>query len=117
MTNVYVDFSKEIGPIKPMHATNNGPVYKFSADQRITNIDAFRAAGIPYARNHDAAFDISELLPGYYPFYMFNKFYEQGTQVATESDGGVDIAAIAAIGSFIFRKAFTFRIRCVKMDL
>ena len=57
MTNVHVDFSKRIGPIKPMHATNNGPVYKFAADQRVTNMDAFRAAGIPYARNHDAAFD------------------------------------------------------------
>ena len=43
-----VDFSKKLGPIKPMHATNNGPVYKFAADQRVTNMDAFRAAGIPY---------------------------------------------------------------------
>ena len=56
MTNLHIDFSRTVGPVKPMHAVNNGPVYKFAADQRITNMDAFREAGIPYARNHDAAF-------------------------------------------------------------
>ena len=56
MSNVKIDFTKSVGKIKPMHATNNGPVYKFASDQRITNIDAFRDAGIPYARNHDASF-------------------------------------------------------------
>jgi len=56
MEQVIVNFEKKLGAIKPMHAVNNGPAYKFAADQRITNIDAFREAGIPYARNHDAAF-------------------------------------------------------------
>ncbi len=56
MANIYIDFTKKLGAVKPMHAVNNGPVYKFAVDQRITNIDAFRDAGIPYARNHDAAF-------------------------------------------------------------
>ena len=56
MTNVKVDFSKKIGEMKPMHSTNNGPVYKFAADQRVTNLYSFKDAGIPYARNHDAAF-------------------------------------------------------------
>lgn len=42
--------------MKPLHAVNNGPVYKFTADQRITNIDAFREAGIPFARTHDSSF-------------------------------------------------------------
>ena len=56
MDRIIVDFSKTTGKMKPMHAVNNGPVYKFASDQRITNIDAFREAGIPYARNHDAAF-------------------------------------------------------------
>lgn len=55
MTNVRIDFSKELGKIKPMHSVNNGPVYKFAADQRITNIDAYRDAGIPYARTHDSS--------------------------------------------------------------
>lgn len=57
MDRILIDFSKECGNVKPMHSVNNGPVYKFAADQRITNIDHFRAAGIPYARNHDASFD------------------------------------------------------------
>lgn len=56
MYNLNVDLSAVSGSIKPLHAVNNGPVYKFTEDQRITNIDAFREAGIPYARNHDAAF-------------------------------------------------------------
>lgn len=56
MREVKVNFSQSLGKVKPMHAVNNGPVYKFAADQRITNIDAYRDAGIPYARNHDASF-------------------------------------------------------------
>ena len=56
MSNVSVNFKEVTGKVKPMHAVNNGPIYKFAADQRITNIDAFREAGIPYARNHDASF-------------------------------------------------------------
>ncbi|MBQ3426910.1 MAG: hypothetical protein IJH37_07180 [Clostridia bacterium] len=45
-----------IGKIKPMHATNNGPVYKLGVEQQITNIDAFKSAGIPYIRTHDTSF-------------------------------------------------------------
>lgn len=56
MSSVKIDFSKSVGKMKPMHAVNNGPVYKFAEDQRITNIEAFREAGIPYARTHDASF-------------------------------------------------------------
>ena len=56
MDNVIIDFSKSFGKVKPMHSVNNGPVYKFASDQRITNIDHYRAAGIPYARTHDASF-------------------------------------------------------------
>ena len=56
MNQVTVDFAKPVGPMRPMHAVNNGPVYKFTEDQRITNLDAFREAAIPYARTHDASF-------------------------------------------------------------
>ncbi|MBQ4086215.1 MAG: hypothetical protein IJC54_06560, partial [Clostridia bacterium] len=56
MATVQVDLSKNCGAVKPMHAVNNGPVYKFAVDQRITNIDSYRAAGIPFARTHDASF-------------------------------------------------------------
>ena len=56
MSKITVDFSENMGKVKPMHATNNGPVYKFAADQRVTNLHHFQNAGIPYARNHDASF-------------------------------------------------------------
>ena len=56
MTNITVDFSSSQGKVKPMHAVNNGPAHKFGADQRVSNLEAFREAGIPYARNHDASF-------------------------------------------------------------
>ena len=55
MKKLIADIGKTVGRMKPMHAVNNGPVYKFKEDQRITNIEHFRKAGIPYARNHDAA--------------------------------------------------------------
>ena len=56
MSTVKADFSQAAGKVKPMHAVNNGPTYKFYPGQRITNVDAYREAGIPYARNHDASF-------------------------------------------------------------
>ncbi len=56
MEHFNVDFSKICKRVTPMHAVNNGPVYKPQADQRITNIHFFQEAGIPYVRNHDAAF-------------------------------------------------------------
>lgn len=56
MQSINIDFGKRTGKVKPMHAVNNGPVYKFASDQRVTNIDAYKDAGIPYARNHDASF-------------------------------------------------------------
>ncbi len=55
MREVKINFNESIGKIKPMHAVNNGPVYKFGQNQRITNIEPYKAAGIPYARNHDAS--------------------------------------------------------------
>ena len=56
MAQIKVDFNNTVGRVKPMHAVNNGPVYKFGEVMSITNIEAFREAGIPYARNHDASF-------------------------------------------------------------
>ena len=56
MDIVSVDFSQKKGAIKPLHSTNNGPAYKWAADQRITNLPHFQEAGIPYARIHDASF-------------------------------------------------------------
>lgn len=55
MNNIYVDFKKSVGEIKPMHAVNNGPV-KRDVEQIRENFSTYKAAKIPYARNHDASF-------------------------------------------------------------
>ena len=56
MKEVKVNFGEYTGKIKPMHAVNNGPVgNRFNANKGSSNIPAYKAAGIPYARNHDAA--------------------------------------------------------------
>ena len=56
MTGIIINTDKKCGKIKPMHSVNNGPVHKFGEAQKISNLEAYKAAGIPYARNHDAAF-------------------------------------------------------------
>ncbi len=50
-----IDFRNVAGKVKYMNGVNNGPV---EPDVRTTinNFEAYRAAGIPYARNHDASF-------------------------------------------------------------
>ena len=54
MNKISIDFSKNKGKIKPMHAVNNGP--KISAvDQKSDNKYFYKEAHIPYARTHDAA--------------------------------------------------------------
>ena len=54
MVNVRVDFNGSAGKMKPMHAVNNGPV---GSKVRMGNSTYayFKEAGIPFARNHDAA--------------------------------------------------------------
>lgn len=55
MSIVNIDYSKESGKIKAMHAVNNGPVVA-GKDQTRGNEQSYKAARIPYARVHDAAF-------------------------------------------------------------
>ena len=55
MNTVNINYSKEIGNIKVMHAVNNGPVVA-GKDQTRGNEKSYKAARIPYARVHDAAF-------------------------------------------------------------
>ena len=55
MSTVKINYSKKIGKIKVMHAVNNGPVVA-GKDQTRGNEFSFKAARIPYARVHDAAF-------------------------------------------------------------
>lgn len=55
MSRILIDFKQQTGKMKPMHAVNNGPV---GSKVRMGNSTYayFKEAGIPYARNHDAAF-------------------------------------------------------------
>ena len=56
MTNVKVNFNKEIGKIKVMHAVNNGPCVANGSEQTRGNQNSYKACRIPYARTHDASF-------------------------------------------------------------
>ncbi|MBQ8526583.1 MAG: hypothetical protein IJ460_07710 [Clostridia bacterium] len=61
MDTLKFDLSRNDGSFKIMNAVNNGPCHKRHAnDQFRSNLAEYKAARIPYARNHDAAF-----WPGY----------------------------------------------------
>ena len=52
---VNIDTTSSIGPVKPMHAVNNGPtVANPGGDQVRGNFEEYRAARIPFARTHDS---------------------------------------------------------------
>ena len=57
-----VQFDKTVGAVKPMHATNNGPVFQLrnyeAGTTNVTNCnkELFEKAGIPYGRTHDSSF-------------------------------------------------------------
>lgn len=55
MSVVNVNFNKQIGKMKVMHAVNNGPCVGGSEQTR-GNQNTYKAARIPYARTHDASF-------------------------------------------------------------
>ena len=55
MESLIFDVSKSYGPFKPLNATNGGPVMKRHAtDQYRSNLEDYKAAHIPYSRNHDS---------------------------------------------------------------
>ena len=56
--DVNVNPDKVLGPIKPMNGVNNGPggPYGLGNSQIRDNFDDYKAAKIPFARTHDAAF-------------------------------------------------------------
>lgn len=55
METLTFDTRKSFGGFKPMNGTNGGPLGKTHAkDQNVSNFDTYRAARIPFARNHDA---------------------------------------------------------------
>ena len=56
MNTIKFDLSKKGGTFKILNATNGGPWGKrHVVDQLRSNFDAYRAARIPYSRNHDSA--------------------------------------------------------------
>ncbi len=103
MAQIKIDFSKEKGPIKIMHAVNNGPK-PHKKDQMNDNFTDYKAARIPYARNHDAAFascyggehtvdihlifpnfDADENDPASYDFYYTDKYIRDTLDAGTET--------------------------------
>lgn len=57
MIKMKVNFNNITGIIKPMHAVNNGPVGSMTETHQVkSNFTTYKAAKIPYARNHDASF-------------------------------------------------------------
>ena len=56
MVRIEIDRDRVTGRIKPMHAVNNGPVKGPRMFPDSGNFEAFCESGIPFVRNHDAAF-------------------------------------------------------------
>ncbi len=77
METVKFDMTKECTPFKLLNATNGGPWHKRHAtDQWRSNFSDYKAARIPYSRNHDSnisgsvyggpyAHDISVIFPDF----------------------------------------------------
>ncbi len=58
MSTVKIYPERILGAFKPLNAVNNGPCCRRHAnDQLRSNFDAYKAARIPFARNHDASFE------------------------------------------------------------
>ena len=55
MSTVNVNFAEKLGMMKPMNAVNNGPIGHIIPKQNRNNFEEYKAARIPYARNHDAS--------------------------------------------------------------
>ena len=55
MESLKFDLTKTHGKFRPMNAVNNGPIHKRHAnDQFRSNFNEYKAARIPYSRNHDS---------------------------------------------------------------
>ena len=60
MNTIKFDLTTKEGPFKILNATNGGPWHKrYANDQWRTNFEEYKAARIPYSRNHDSGdFDV-----------------------------------------------------------
>ena len=76
MNTLKFDLSKRLGNFKILNATNGGPWHKRHVDQQIrSNFEDYKAAKIPYSRNHDSgvidtyggpfSHDISRIFPNF----------------------------------------------------
>lgn len=76
MEKLSFDLSKPVTPFKILNATNGGPWHKRHAmSQHRTNFENYKAANIPYSRNHDSgvigiyggpySHDISKIFPDF----------------------------------------------------
>ena len=100
---VSVDLSKEEGPVKLMHAVNNGPsVKKPGGDQKNGNFEDYKAVRIPFARTHDSIncvaggahtcdisaifpdFDADETDPKNYDFVFTDHYLDSIRRAGTE---------------------------------
>ncbi len=57
MSDIVIDYSKPVGPVKALHGVNNSPA---TYNQPI---DSFREAGIPYVRLHDTYRNWWQMIP------------------------------------------------------
>lgn len=102
MTTLKIDLTKTGGSIKPMNAVNNGPVGGETRNNG--NFSLYKAAEIPFARNHDASFcaeyggeftvdihnifrnfDADENDPGSYIFTVTDEYIKQTAEAGTET--------------------------------
>ena len=107
-----VNFNQSAGKIKPMHATNNGPVvynlqnYKNGDVHPYTsNVDQFRDAGIPYARTHDSSFywgyGMEHTIDVYYVFPNFDADpYDPANYDFACTDRYLEVCALAGVEVF-----------------
>ncbi len=103
MERIFVDLAATRGPVKPMHAVNNGPIRSMSVQCR-QNFPEWVEAGIPYARTHDSTlnhgyggentvdvdavfpnFDADENDPASYDFPVTDKY------LTTINDAGTEV--------------------------
>ena len=103
MSEIRLDYSAPRGSMKIMHAVNNAPAGS-TVRRAMNNYEAFRVAGIPYMRNHDASFysgycgehavdvhrifrnfDADECDPASYDFEMTDRYVKSVADVGGET--------------------------------
>lgn len=73
MENIKFDLSKKGGKFKTLNATNGGPYHRrYTNDQYISNFAEYKAAKIPYSRNHDSG--VEGIYGGPYSHDIMNIF-------------------------------------------